>query len=182
MAVILVFSSPGETLLRGRPVPVTVGNTQRVATLIGQRLNLKPQAIVPQVPYPRNYAALLARARQEQADQALPALEPLAPALLADPVWFLGYPVWFGDLPRPVVSLLDRAQPKVVLPFATHEGSGFGQSLTTLHQRLPTAQIYPGLPIRGSRVDRAACAVDHWLQQYSTSSLIKRRLTDDSSR
>ena len=44
---------------------------------------------------------------------------------------------------------------KTVIPFTTHEGSGFGQSLRDLKAAIPSATIANGLSIQGSKVKTA---------------------------
>lgn len=163
MLTVIDFSSPGETLVRGQTPVVTEGHTAQVARLLGERLGIAPVALHPQVPYPMTYPARLKRARAEQTQHAFPAIEPVASAALRAPVWVLGYPIWFGGVPRVIATLLTQTTtpPREIYPFATHEGSGLGHSLDDLQRLCPTAVIHPGLPIRGSRVDRAAPAVDH---------------------
>ena len=41
-------------------------------------------------------------------------------------VIFLGYPIWWGDLPMPCYTFFDKVklEGKTVAPFCTHEGSG----------------------------------------------------------
>lgn len=172
MVAIVVFSSPGETLYRGQPTQLAVGNTLQVAQQLTGRLQVAPELIHPQASYPRAYADLLVRAQREQQAQVAPAIQPLSAASRTTDTWFLGAPLWFGELPRPVVTavLQARAHLKVVYPFITHEGGGLGKSIEQLRTLLPDAQIKPGLPIRGSRADRAACAVTHWLNQYYSTT------------
>ncbi|GEO69869.1 flavodoxin [Levilactobacillus acidifarinae] len=168
MITLIEFSSPGETLVHGQTPLVRVGHTAQVARLLGDRLNVTPVALQPRVAYPISYPAVLHRAKLELADQALPAIQPLDAVTLQSPIWFLGYPIWFGHVPRVIATLLTQTtpSPRIIYPFATHEGSGLGQSVADLQRLCPSAVVQPGLPIRGSRVARAAPAVDHWLQQY----------------
>ena len=168
MPALMFFSAPGETLVHGQPSLVREGQTAQVARLLGDRLNVSPVALQPQVAYPVSYPAVLHRAKVELTNQVLPALQPLDAATLQAPVWFLGYPIWFGHVPRVIATLLTQTapSPRVIYPFATHEGSGLGQSVADLQRLCPRAVVRPGLPIRGSRVARAAPAVDHWLQPY----------------
>lgn len=168
MVALLVFSSPGETLYRGTPQRLAVGNTWRVAQQLASRLGVAPTSIEPVAAYPLAYADLLRRAQGEQRRQALPALSPLPATVVAEPVWFLGFPLWFGEVPRPVMTLLRQVatEQRTVYPFVTHEGGGLGRTQAQLQAALPHAEIRPGLPVRGSRADRAGCAVDHWLTQY----------------
>ncbi|MDT6980228.1 flavodoxin [Levilactobacillus zymae] len=168
MIALIEFSLPGETLVHGPTPVVHVGHTARVARLLGDRLNVSPLSLQPQTTYPVDYEAVLRRAKLELTGQALPAIQPLSSTTLQAPIWFLGYPIWFGHVPRVIATLLTQVPtpPKVIYPFVTHEGSGLGQSMADLQRLCPTAVVQPGLPIRGSRVARAAPAVDHWLQSY----------------
>jgi len=168
---LLVFSPPGETFINGQPTLRTVGNTWRVAEQLAARLHVPPQAITPRDAYPTTYPARLARATAEQRAAALPAIQPLPATVLAESVWFVGYPLWFGGLPRVIATLRQQAAvpPRVIYPFVTHEGGGFGHSLADLRTLFPTTVIRPGLPVRGSRAERSGCAVDHWLAQYPAS-------------
>lgn len=168
MAAILVFSSPGETLIGGHLVTLTTGNTQRLAREIGTQIHQSIQAIRPQHAYPLDYQDRLVRAQDELSRHQQPAIQRLDQAALADPVWFVGYPIWFGHLPRPMVTFFHQTDscPQVILPFLTHEGSGAAHSLTELQTLCPTVHVMPGLIVRGTRVDRSQRAVDVWLAQY----------------
>lgn len=55
---------------------------------------------------------------------------------------------------------------KIIFPFCTHEGSGFGNSLEDFKKTCPEALIYPGLAIRGSRVNKADTAIQNWVDQH----------------
>ena len=39
---------------------------------------------------------------------------------------FIGYPIWWGDMPMPVYTFIEKHdwQGKTIIPFCTHEGSG----------------------------------------------------------
>lgn len=168
MIALIDFSVPGQTLVHGQPSVVSVGHTAQVAQLLGDRLNITPVAVQPQVAYPLAYSEVLRRAKTELTQQALPAIAPLPSAWLSASTWILGYPIWFGHVPRVIATLLTQARPspRLIYPFVTHEGSGLGQSVSDLQRLCPSAVIRPGLPIRGSRATHAAPAIDHWVQQY----------------
>ena len=168
MIAIIDFSVSGQTLVHGQPAAASVGHTAQVAQLVGDRLNVTPVAVQPRVAYPLAYSDVLRRARAELTQQAFPAIAPLPQAELSAATWLLGYPIWFGHVPRVIATLLTQVAtpPRLIYPFVTHEGSGLGQSVSDLQRLCPSAVIRPGLPIRGSRAARAAPAIDHWVQQY----------------
>ena len=54
---------------------------------------------------------------------------------------------------------------KKVIPFTTHEGSGFGSSLTDLKKAIPSATIKTGLSIQGSKVSGAGQQIEDFVKQ-----------------
>ena len=56
---------------------------------------------------------------------------------------FLGYPVWWRDIPMVLYSFLERYNlaGKTVIPFATHMGGGLGYSIKTLEKLEPDADF-----------------------------------------
>lgn len=165
MTAIVVFSLPGPTLFAGRTQCVNYGNTAVVAKLIATRL--ARQVILLQVTpaYPTSYPALLAQTRAELNGTASPQITTAVPYWEREQLVFLGFPVWWGRLPRPVAVWAQRQAwaGKRLMPFCTHEGSGFGNSLAELAQLAPASQLGPGLALRGTRATSGQAAVDHWL-------------------
>ena len=83
---------------------------------------------------------------------------------------FLGYPIWWGELPMCVYTYLERHDfnGKKIYPFATHEGSGMGRTEGSLKRALPGAEIGRGLAIRGSEAqnlnERTVKTLENWLK------------------
>jgi hypothetical protein len=83
---------------------------------------------------------------------------------------FLGYPIWWGEQPMPVQTFMrdHNLNGKTVIPFATHEGSGFGNSLSVLNEYYPRATIRDGFQKRGTTVEDDLSGtqneVNQWLQ------------------
>lgn len=71
---------------------------------------------------------------------------------------FIGFPNWWGTLPMVFFTFLEQYKlaGKTVIPFCTHEGSGFGRSLDDIRARCGDARILDGLALRGGGVDRVA--------------------------
>ena len=65
---------------------------------------------------------------------------------------FIGYPIWWGDLPMVVYTFLESYDfsGKTVIPFCTHEGSGLSGTDRKVANVCPGATVLDGLAIRGS--------------------------------
>jgi flavodoxin len=115
--------------------------------------------------YPANYNDTIDVAMQEQRDDARPALSTHVENMDAYDVIFLGYPNWWGTLPQPVRTFLDEYDfaGKTIIPFCTHEGSGFGRSVGDLEEVLPNSTLIEGFSVRGSSASGAGDDVNEWL-------------------
>ena len=78
---------------------------------------------------------------------------------------YLGWPCWWGTYPMCVATFLEAHDwtGKTVIPFTTHEGSGFGQSLRDLKAAIPSATIGKGLSIQGSKVKTASAQIEKFV-------------------
>ncbi|GCF95606.1 flavodoxin [Enterococcus florum] len=166
---VIYFSRSGENFLNGRLTELEKGNTEVIAEQIAAKLNASLFELMPQQAYPEQYQAAVDVAKQEKEQAALVpyTLEDLK---LSDyQTIFLGFPNWWGSFPRVVASFLTEQdwQNITIYPFCTHEGSAFGSSLEELRQTCQGARIMKGLPVRGSRVTKAATAIDNWLLQHT---------------
>ena len=58
-------------------------------------------------------------------------------------VIFLGYPIWYGDMPAIMNTFLETydLSGKIIIPFSTNGGSGWGSSITTLKNKLPARNL-----------------------------------------
>lgn len=64
---------------------------------------------------------------------------------------FLGYPIWWGDLPMAVYTFAESQDwtGRTVIPFATHGSSGFSGTPETLAE-LTGATVAEGLTVKGA--------------------------------
>ena len=83
---------------------------------------------------------------------------------------FLGYPIWWGDLPMILHTFMENYDftGKTVIPFNTHEGSGQAGTQSAITAKLPEATVRQGLAMRGSTAQALPCdgtnaAVQNWL-------------------
>lgn len=163
---VIFFSKAGENFCSGKISKMEVGATEVIARKIAKRLMIPCCPLVPITPYPDCYEALLAQGKKEAIlNERVPYQINGVKIEALDKV-FLGYPNWYGSYPQIVATFLADYcfTGKVIVPFCTHEGSRFGHSLEALATSCPQAIIQSGLPIRGSRVERADKAINYWLE------------------
>ena len=87
---------------------------------------------------------------------------------------FVGFPVWWYDVPMPVMTFLKQAnlQGKNVYAFFSHEGSSDGAgSLPTLEKLMQTKGAAfdkkTALSVRGSKVKDSEAVVREWVKALS---------------
>ena len=165
--LVAFFSRTGENYAVGH---IEQGNTHIVAELIASATGGTIFRIEPATPYPDDYRACTEVAQREKRSKARPALVGDIAVEEYD-VIFLGYPNWWGDLPMPVYTFLERHdwQGKVVIPFCTHEGSGLSDTENRLRTACRGASVLNGLAVRGSVAqnerEKARKQVLEWLKQ-----------------
>lgn len=141
------------------------GNTRRLAGFIHDRVGGRMIELRTEKPYPEDYDAVVDEAKKEQEANARPAITTTLDGLDTIDTVFIGYPNWWGTLPMPFFTLLERypMAGKTVIPFCTHEGSRFGRSERDLRSLCPQARLLEGFEVRGSRVSGAEKDVAEWL-------------------
>lgn len=127
--------------------------------------------VVTKEPYPEDYNATADRAKKEQDDGTRPeiTIELTEEELAKYDTIFLGFPVWWYDLPMPMWTFLESADlsGKTVVPFFSHEGSSNGaSSLGTIEKLAEGAEVKSGdaLSIRGGSVDSSEEEVREWVR------------------
>lgn len=165
-ALIAVFSRADENYNVGY---IEVGNTMKLAQIIAEKTGAELFEVAPKEKYPADYETCIDQAKKEQNAN-------VRPAILQDKdiseydVIFLGYPVWWGDIPMCCYTFIEGHDwsGKTVIPFATHEGSGMGRTEGTLRRVLKGADLRKGLAVRGSTAQRGGASVnrtvDNWLK------------------
>lgn len=147
------------------------GNTETVANLIAQQTGGDLFEIVPATPYTDDYDTLLDVARQEQAEDARPALANTVENWDSYDTVFVGYPNWWSDAPMAVYTFLESYDftGKTLIPFNTSSSGGFGRSLSGVTQSAPGAEILEGLALTESELDDASSRVSAWISGVGLS-------------
>ena len=145
--LVAYFSRTGENYGVGN---ITTGNTQIVAEMIAQETGGDMFKIEPVESYPDSYDACVELAKKEQEAKARSAVKGDVMVKNYD-VIFIGYPNWWGDMPMPVYTFIEKHnwQGKTVVPFCTHEGSGLGSTVSKLQSACGGAKVLKGLAIYG---------------------------------
>ena len=113
------------------------GTTKKVAGYIKNATNGDLIEIVPKEKYTDsdlNYGNDNSRANKEQNDsKARPAISNNINTDSYD-VIYLGYPIWWGDVPKIILTFLDNynLNDKTIIPFCTSGSTGISGSLSTL--------------------------------------------------
>lgn len=78
---------------------------------------------------------------------------------------FLGYPIWYGDMPAIMNTFLEtyNLSGKTIISFSTNGGSGWGSSITTLKNILPNSEFVNGFSVSGAQARSSEEAVKNWL-------------------
>ena len=106
---------------------------------------------------------------EAQADQhngARPELLHLPESIGEYDVILLGYPNWWASIPMPVATFLEAYDfsGKTIVPFCSHGGGRFGQSITAIAKLAPDALLGEGLSIHYSGGASMASDVTAWLE------------------
>lgn len=138
--LVVYFSRTGENYNVGN---VEVGNTAMVASYIKEYLNADSFEIVPKEKYPDEYERCTEQASKEKEENARPEIENKIDNFDSYDTVFVGYPIWWGDLPMIMYSFLEDYDfnGKTVIPFNTHEGSGDAGTYSTIQTKLPSANV-----------------------------------------
>lgn len=141
------------------------GNTEMVAQTIQEVTGGDLFEIIPAEPYSENYDETVARHLQEQEENARPAVTSSVENMDDYEIVFIGYPIWSSDIPYVVRTFLEEYDfsDKTIVPFCTHGGSRFGNSLNTLEELCPGATILDGYEISGSSAGNSQDEILQWL-------------------
>ena len=165
-AIVVYYSRADENT--GGVGYIEKGNTRILAEMIADMANADLYEIKPVKPYPKEYDRTTEIAKAEKEKNARPEIEGTLPDLSQYDALFLGYPIWWGDLPMIVYTFLEgeSLSGKTVIPFCTHEGSGIGNTESFI-ENATKATVLPGLEMRGSIAqkspDEAREIVNKWL-------------------
>ena len=142
-----------------------LGNTQYMAYVIAENTGADIFRIEPETPYPTDHETLVDLAAEEQDTNARPAVKNQIENLADYDTVFLGYPNWWGDMPMILYTFLEQydLSGKTVIPFNTHGGSGFSDTIDSIRELEPDANVLEGLSISRNHIQDAEDEIIDWV-------------------
>lgn len=142
------------------------GNTRGIAEDIAAQIGADLFEITCAEPYSDDYNTVLEEAQRDQNIQARPKLASQVENIEQYDTVILGYPNWWASIPMPVATFLEEYDfsGKNIVPFCSHGGGRFGQSLTTIAKLAPDAVVGEGLAISYSGGASLSSDVSAWLE------------------
>lgn len=167
--LVAYFSRTGENYGVG---VVEKGNTSIIADMISSELGADSFEISRETPYPQGYNDTTDEAKKEQAENARPPISSTINNFDDYDVIFLGYPIWWGDMPMPVYTFLESYDfsGKTIVPFCTHAGSGLSSTVKSIQEECHKATVLEeGIAVEGTKAqnnqDEARAEVLAWLEK-----------------
>lgn len=168
MAKILIayYSRKGQNYVNGAIKNLAKGNTEIVAEMIQGAVGGELFEIDTVKSYPVDYTECTNVAKVEIQQKARPELKSYLASIDEYDKIFLGYPIWWSVPPMAVSTFLEHYDfsGKKIFPFATHEGSGLGGSVSYIKKICPKAEVLDGLAIHGAEANQAFAQVSRWLK------------------
>lgn len=150
------------------------GNGQQMARWISEETGGDLFRIVPSEPYGEDFDSCADRAKNELDNEIRPELsEHIDTDIMAQyDVIYIGFPVWWYDLPMPVWTFLEEydLSGKTIIPFFSHNGSSNGaNSVDRVAELAKGATVLKdnALSLRGSSVAESEKEVKDWASGFS---------------
>ncbi len=152
-AIVVYFSRAGENYGVG---VIEEGNTAVLAKMVAEKTGADTFEIAPATAYPEGYDACCGVALDEQGAGARPAYVGDVD-LSGYKTVYLGYPIWWGDLPMCVYTFLEAHDwaGKEIHPFCTHAGSGLSGTPDRIGQTCAGATVAEALSVEGVTAQNA---------------------------
>lgn len=149
-----------------------LGNMEYMALTIQDAIGGDLFRIETKEAYPLDHEPLVDQAAEEQDENARPELA----AHIENPDQYdtilLGYPNWWGDMPQPLFTFLEEYDfsRKTIIPFNSHGGSGFSNTIEEIKELRPDANISDeGLSISRDKVADSVQDVTDWAKSLDLS-------------
>lgn len=141
------------------------GNTENAAQIIQEKTGADIIELNPVEPYSSNYNEVLDQAQEDMNNDARPELANHVENMGEYSTILLGYPNWWATIPMPVASFLEEYDfsGKTIIPFCSHGGGEFGQSITDISKLAPNSRIGEGLSIHYSGGSSLENDISNWL-------------------
>lgn len=148
------------------------GNTRGIAEEIQSQTGADLFEIELVTPYSTDYNTVLDQAQHDQNIQARPEIKNKVENFEQYDTILLGYPNWWASIPMPIASFLEEYDfsGKTIIPFCSHGGGRFGQSLTAITKLAPDATMGEPLSIHYSGGSSLPDDIAAWLETNHIST------------
>ena len=166
--LIAYYSRKGENYVNGAIKNLSKGNTEIVAEFIQKIVGGELFEIDTVKKYSASYNECIADAKEELKNKSRPELKNYLPSVEGYDKIFLGYPCWWGLPPMAIFTFLEHYDfsGKKIFAFTTHEGSGFGGSISQLKKICPQSEILQGISIHGADAKNSESEVASWAKNF----------------
>lgn len=147
------------------------GNTKAAAETLAGMQGADLVEIVPEEPYTEedlDYNNSSSRSTVEQNDaNARPAISGTIDNIESYDVVYVGYPIWWYDMPRIMYTFFDTYDfsGKTIVPFCTSGGSGLSGTPDTIAEFEPEATVLDGIQLGSSAAHDAEEELSAWLTE-----------------
>lgn len=142
-----------------------LGNMQYMAMTIQEAIGGELFRIETKEKYPLVHETLVNQAKEEQNEEVRPELATHIENVEQYDMIFLGYPNWWGDMPQPLYTFLEEYDfsGKTIIPFNSHGGSGFSNTIEEIKKLQPNATVRDdGLSISRNDVADSEQEITDW--------------------
>lgn len=142
-----------------------LGNMQYMAMTIQEAIGGELFRIETKEKYPLEHETLVNQAKEEQNEEVRPELATHIENVEQYDIIFLGYPNWWGDMPLPLYTFLEEYDfsGKTIIPFNSHGGSGFSNTIEEIKKLQPNATVRDdGLSISRNDVADSEQEITDW--------------------
>lgn len=142
------------------------GNTRGIAEEIQAQTGADLFEITLENPYSSSYNTVLDQSQHDQNIQARPEITEHIDNMEEYDTILIGYPNWWASIPMPIASFLEEydLSGKTIIPFCSHGGGRFGQSLTAIAKLAPDSAMGEGLSVHYSGGSSLSSDVEEWLR------------------
>lgn len=126
-------------------------NTMNLAFEIAAQIDGDIRELVPDYNYSFDYNTAVKEVRNQIERGFCPNLISGGESIDDYKTIFIGTPNWFKTLAPPVMSFIRQHDlaGKLIIPFCTHGGGGFGQIENNIAKECPNSIILPGIAVNG---------------------------------
>lgn len=170
--IVVFFSHKGENWTKNGKQKIELGFTNLLAHKIQNILNCDIFEIQEKNPYNEDsYEKCTKEAKKDLNNKTLVPIKQYCDDLEKYDEIYLGFPVWWGTYPMPVVTFFSHysLSKKNIYLFVTHGGGGSGNSLKDVKALLPNCKVDDTpLIIFGDEkeINQATDKIKEWLNHY----------------